>query len=160
MIRWEERFEGGYHFGSLTSIPCDSLAPNPGGISTLQCSIKAHMLKAVAMGPKVPYIYCLAKHTKPRLLMGYVQRVRGMLSKQTTIDYDGEVSTNFEFWKYWGTYLGFRNVCSTSCSRSSSSCFPSLILFCVSLRGLSSPGSFIVSACVVGWRWSCEGVHK
>ena len=43
-----------YHFGSLTSIPCDSLAPNPGGISTLQCSIRAQMLKAVAMGPNVP----------------------------------------------------------------------------------------------------------
>ena len=58
------------------------------------------MLKAVAMGPKVPYIYCLAKHTKPRLLMGHVQRAREMLSKQTTIDYDGEVSTAFEFWRY------------------------------------------------------------
>lgn len=54
LVEGRENSKGEYHFGSLTSIPCDSLAPNPGGISTLQCSIRAQMLKAVAMGPKVP----------------------------------------------------------------------------------------------------------
>ena len=43
-----------------------------------------------------------------------------------------------------GFDLGFRNVCSSSCSKSSSSFLSPSSLFCVSLRGSSRPGSFMV----------------
>lgn len=40
-----------HHFGSGIGIPCSSACPS--GMKTLQCTTKAHIEKADAIGPKV-----------------------------------------------------------------------------------------------------------
>ena len=53
------------------------------------------MLKAVAMGPKVPYNYFLVLYTGI-FVVRQVPRARGTLSKRTTIDCNRQVSKKSE----------------------------------------------------------------
>ncbi len=139
-----------YHFGSLTSFPCDSLAPNPGGISTLQCSINAQILNALAIGPNVPFVILshdsvLVSHFYSRTASKgkAVEANHHRLYPRVSIPHDSKA--------WWGrvSNLGLRNACSSSLSTSSSSFFSSSIFFELSMIGSSRPGSFIVAAVVI-----------